>query len=96
MTAIKQKNLSNGFSNKDDNTIFNLEDNYGAHHYDRINLVVRQAKGCWLTDEKGNKYLDCVAAYKIVVPEDVKVDSDINIYVCTDKNAKPWEDDDND
>ena len=40
--------------------------------------------------------LDCVAAYKIVVPDNVRVDSDIDFYVCTDKNAKPWEDDDND
>ncbi|WP_413914961.1 ornithine--oxo-acid transaminase [Desulfobacula sp.] len=52
-----------GFSNENDKAIFNLEEDYGAHHYDRINLVVRHAKGCWLTDEKGNKYLDCLAAY---------------------------------
>ncbi len=68
MSTIKKNDISNGFSSKDDKTIFNLEDNYGAHHYDRINLVVRQAKGCWLTDEKGNKYLDCLAAYSAANP----------------------------
>ncbi len=57
-----------GFSNEDDKTIFNLEEDYGAHHYERINLVVRHAKGCWLTDEKGNKYLDCLAAYSAANP----------------------------
>ncbi len=57
-----------GFSNENDKTIFNLEEDYGAHHYERINLVVRHAKGCWLTDEKGNKYLDCLAAYSAANP----------------------------
>ncbi len=63
MTAMRKIHYFSGFSNENDNAIFNLEEDYGAHHYDRINLVVRHAKGCWLTDEKGNKYLDCLAAY---------------------------------
>jgi len=68
MTPNRKIKYNEGFSNEDDNTIFNLEDHYGAHHYDRINLVVRHAKGCWLTDEKGNKYLDCLAAYSAANP----------------------------
>ncbi|SDU55610.1 aspartate aminotransferase family protein [Desulfobacula phenolica] len=68
MTAIRKIHYPSGFSTENDNTIFNLEENYGAHHYDRIGLVVRQAKGCWLTDEKGNKYLDCLAAYSAANP----------------------------
>ncbi|MBU0465548.1 MAG: ornithine--oxo-acid transaminase [Proteobacteria bacterium] len=63
MTAMRKIHDFSGFSNENDKTIFNLEQDYGAHHYDRINLVIRHAKGCWLTDEKGNKYLDCLAAY---------------------------------
>jgi len=57
-----------GFSNESDKTIFNLEEDYGAHHYERIKLVVRHAKGCWLTDDKGKKYLDCLAAYSAANP----------------------------
>ncbi len=68
MTALRKIYSFNGFSNEDDKTIFNLEEDYGAHHYERINLVVRQAKGCWLTDEKGNNYLDCLAAYSAANP----------------------------
>lgn len=30
--------------------------------------MVRRAKGCWLTDDKGNKYLDCLVAYSAVNP----------------------------
>ena len=68
MTAMRKIHYFSGFSNENDKTIFNLEEDYGAHHYDRINLVVRHAKGCWLTDEKGNKYLDCLAAYSAANP----------------------------
>ena len=68
MTAMRKIHYVSGFSNENDNTIFTLEEDYGAHHYNRINLVVRHAKGCWLTDEKGNKYLDCLAAYSAANP----------------------------
>lgn len=63
MTSMRKVQYFEGFSNETDHTIFNLEEDYGAHHYDRINLVVRHARGCWLTDHKGRKYLDCLAAY---------------------------------
>lgn len=68
MTPMRKIQYFSGFSNEDDKAIFNLEKDYGAHHYDRINLVVRHAKGCWLTDENGNKYLDCLAAYSAANP----------------------------
>ena len=68
MTSMRKIHNFDGFSTESDDAIFNLEDNFGAHHYDRINLVVRRAKGCWLTDDKGNKYLDCLAAYSAANP----------------------------
>lgn len=68
MTAIRKLQYFNGFSNEKDNTIFNLEQEFGAHHYERIHLVVRQAKGCWLVDEKGRRFLDCLAAYSAANP----------------------------
>ncbi|MFK5952527.1 MAG: aspartate aminotransferase family protein [Desulfobacterium sp.] len=68
MTTMGKIHNFDGFSNESDKTIFSLEENYGAHHYERINLVVRHAKGCWLTDEKGKKYLDCLAAYSAANP----------------------------
>jgi ornithine--oxo-acid transaminase len=36
---------------------------FGAHHYERLGLVVRKTEGAWLYDTEGNKYLDCLAAY---------------------------------
>jgi ornithine--oxo-acid transaminase len=57
-----------GFSQVDDAHILQLEDRFGAHHYRRLGVVVRQAKGCWLTDQQGRTYLDCLAAYSAANP----------------------------
>ncbi len=67
-----RKNTTNiphtGFSGIPDREIFDYEQHCGAHHYERIDVVVRSAEGCWLTDENGNKYLDCLAAYSAANP----------------------------
>jgi ornithine--oxo-acid transaminase len=57
-----------GFSNLGDDRIQAMEDRYGAHHYDRLNVVVRQARGSWITDIEGRRYLDCLAAYSAANP----------------------------
>ena len=54
---------SSGFSRIDDAAIIRREEQCGAHHYERLDFVVRQAKGCWLTDINGRSVLDCLAAY---------------------------------
>ncbi len=43
-----------------------LEEQYGAHNYRPLDIVVRKAKGVWVTDVEGKKYLDCLAAYSAV------------------------------
>jgi len=57
-----------GLSQIPDKTIIANEESFGAHHYERIDVVVRQAKGCWLTDSSGKRYLDCLAAYSAANP----------------------------
>jgi len=52
-----------GFSQTPDRDIINFESTFGAHHYGRLELVVRKAEGAWLTTIDGKKYLDCLAAY---------------------------------
>ena len=59
---------STGYSNVPDEDIFRFEDNFGANHYERLDIVVREAKGCWLTDANGKQYLDCLAAYSAANP----------------------------
>jgi ornithine--oxo-acid transaminase len=60
--------VTNGFSRMDDARIIQLEERFGAHHYHRLGVVVRQALGCWLTDQNGRTYLDCLAAYSAANP----------------------------
>jgi len=36
---------------------------YGAHNYHPIPVVISKARGCWLRDVEGKKYLDCLSAY---------------------------------
>jgi ornithine--oxo-acid transaminase len=57
-----------GLSQVPDQTIIANEESFGAHHYARIDVVIRQAKGCWLTDVTGKRYLDCLAAYSAANP----------------------------
>jgi ornithine--oxo-acid transaminase len=43
-----------------------LEDQYGAHNYHPLDVVVHRAAGVWVWDVDGNKYLDFLAAYSAV------------------------------
>ena len=43
-----------------------LEDQYGAHNYKPLDVVLSRGKGVWVWDVDGNKYLDCLAAYSAV------------------------------
>ena len=42
------------------------EERYGARNYAPLDLVVERAKGVWLWDVAGRRYLDCVSAYSAV------------------------------
>jgi len=43
-----------------------LEDEYGAHNYHPLDVVINRAEGVWVWDVDGNKYLDFLAAYSAV------------------------------
>lgn len=42
------------------------EDAYLTHNYHPLPVVAKKAKGAWVTDVEGRKYLDCLAAYSAV------------------------------
>jgi ornithine--oxo-acid transaminase len=52
-----------GFSQANDDEVLKSMSTFGAHHYERLGLVVRKTEGAWLYDQNGHKYLDCLAAY---------------------------------
>lgn len=41
----------------------NLEDEFGAHNYHPLDVVLAKGEGVWVYDVDGNKYLDCLSAY---------------------------------
>ena len=43
-----------------------IEEQYGAHNYHPLDVVIEKAEGVWVWDVDGNKYLDCLAAYSAV------------------------------
>ena len=40
-----------------------LEEEYGAHNYHPLDVVITRGEGVWVYDVEGNKYLDCLSAY---------------------------------
>ncbi len=43
-----------------------LEEQFGAHNYHPLDVVIERAEGCWVYDVEGKRYLDCLAAYSAV------------------------------
>ncbi len=43
-----------------------LEDLYGAHNYHPLDVVITKARGIWMWDVEGKKYLDFLSAYSAV------------------------------
>ncbi len=41
----------------------NLEEQFGAHNYNPLNVVLTKGEGVWVYDVDGNRYLDCLSAY---------------------------------
>ena len=43
-----------------------LEDEWGAHNYHPLDIVIERALGSWVYDVDGKRYLDCLSAYSAV------------------------------
>jgi len=46
--------------------LIELEEKYGAHNYQPLDVVIARAEGVWVYDVDGNRYLDCLASYSAV------------------------------
>jgi ornithine--oxo-acid transaminase len=46
--------------------LIRLENDYGAHNYHPLDVVIQRAEGVWVWDVEGNRYLDFLAAYSAV------------------------------
>ncbi len=43
-----------------------IEEEFGAHNYHPLDVVIEKAEGVWVHDVEGKKYLDCLSAYSAV------------------------------
>jgi ornithine--oxo-acid transaminase len=43
-----------------------LEEQYGAHNYHPLDVVIERAEGVWVYDVEGKRYLDCLSSYSAV------------------------------
>ncbi len=46
--------------------VIRLEEEFGAHNYHPLDVVINRARGVWVWDVAGRKYLDFLAAYSAV------------------------------
>jgi ornithine--oxo-acid transaminase len=46
--------------------LIELEEQYGAHNYHPLDVVIERAEGVWVYDIEGKRYLDCLASYSAV------------------------------
>ena len=46
--------------------LIHIEDQYGAHNYHPLDVVLAKGEGIWVWDLEGNKYLDFLSAYSSV------------------------------
>ena len=47
-------------------TLVAIEEQWGAHNYHPLDIVVERGEGPWLYDVDGKRYLDCLSAYSAV------------------------------
>ena len=47
-------------------TFIELEEQYGAHNYKPLDVVLSKGEGVWVWDVDGNRYMDCLSAYSAV------------------------------
>lgn len=43
-----------------------MEEQYGAHNYHPLDVVIEKAEGVWIYDVDSRRYLDCLSAYSAV------------------------------
>jgi ornithine--oxo-acid transaminase len=47
-------------------TFIELEEQYGAHNYKPLDVVLSRGEGVWVWDVDGNRYMDCLSAYSAI------------------------------
>ncbi|WNB90666.1 ornithine--oxo-acid transaminase [Bacillus sp. NEB1478] len=51
---------------KNTEKVISKTEQYGAHNYHPLPIVISKAEGVWVTDPEGNRYMDMLSAYSAV------------------------------
>jgi ornithine--oxo-acid transaminase len=51
---------------KNTETVISKTEQFGAHNYHPLPIVISKAEGVWVTDPEGNRYMDMLSAYSAV------------------------------
>lgn len=47
-------------------TLIQIEEQYNAHNYQPLDVILERGAGVWVWDIEGNRYMDCLSAYSAV------------------------------
>ena len=47
-------------------TLIKIEEQYSAHNYKPLDVILERGSGVWVWDIEGNRYMDCLSAYSAV------------------------------
>jgi ornithine--oxo-acid transaminase len=66
MTLLTHFDSRGGIRMSDTTSIINKTEQFGARNYHPLPIVISEAKGAWVKDPEGNRYLDMLSAYSAV------------------------------
>ncbi len=58
--------MTSATQHADAGALIQIEDQWGAHNYHPLDIVIERGEGAWVYDVSGKKYLDCLSAYSAV------------------------------
>jgi ornithine--oxo-acid transaminase len=61
MTTKEKKMI--GYTSLTDKEVLDIDDIYGAKHYQRLQTIIRKMQDAWIYTQGGRKIIDCLAAY---------------------------------
>src|SRR5450759_2035414 len=59
----QSSSISSEYESMESKKYIELEEQYGAHNYHPLDVVLTRGDGVWVFDIDGNRYLDCLSAY---------------------------------
>lgn len=66
LKEIMEKGVEKTLESLSSKDIISMTEEYGAHNYKPLPIVITKGKGAWVWDKEGRRYLDCIGCYSAV------------------------------